>query len=66
MSAYLQETLGGIKLVRSFGQERRHRERFRELNTTDGEAQLSTKSIAFGRTASARAMATRSSSEGSR
>jgi ABC-type multidrug transport system fused ATPase/permease subunit len=50
VSAYLQETLGGIKLVRSFGQERRHRERFRELNTTDGEAQLSTKSIAFGLT----------------
>jgi ABC-type multidrug transport system fused ATPase/permease subunit len=48
LSAYLQETLGGIKLVRSFGQERRHRERFREVNAGDGEAQLSTKSIAFG------------------
>jgi ABC-type multidrug transport system fused ATPase/permease subunit len=48
LSAYLQETLGGIKLVRSFGQERRHRERFRELNARDGQAQLSTKSISFG------------------
>lgn len=48
LSAYLQETLGGIKLVRSFGQERRHRERFRELNACDGQAQLSTKRITFG------------------
>lgn len=48
LSAYLQETLGGIKLVRSFGQERRHRERFRELNARDGQAQLSTKRITFG------------------
>jgi ABC-type multidrug transport system fused ATPase/permease subunit len=51
LSAYLQETLGGIKLVRSFGQERRHRERFRDLNARDGEAQLSTKRIAFVLTA---------------
>jgi ABC-type multidrug transport system fused ATPase/permease subunit len=48
LSAYLQETLGGIKLVRSFGQERRHRERFQELNARDGEAQMATKRISFG------------------
>jgi ABC-type multidrug transport system fused ATPase/permease subunit len=47
LSGDLQETLGGIKLVRSFGQERRHRERFRTLNSRDGQAQISTKRIAF-------------------
>jgi ABC-type multidrug transport system fused ATPase/permease subunit len=50
VSAYLQETLGGIRLVRSFEQEPRHRERFRELNARDGEAQLSTKNVSFGLT----------------
>jgi ATP-binding cassette subfamily B protein len=48
LSAYLQETLAGIKVVRSFGQEQRHRERFGELNVTDGEAQLVTKKLSFG------------------
>jgi ABC-type multidrug transport system fused ATPase/permease subunit len=48
LSGYLQETLEGIRVVRSFGQERRHRERFRELNARDGEAQLATKRIGFG------------------
>jgi ABC-type multidrug transport system fused ATPase/permease subunit len=48
LSAYLQETLAGIKVVRSFGQERRHRDRFSELNVTDGEAQLVTKKLSFG------------------
>jgi ABC-type multidrug transport system fused ATPase/permease subunit len=48
LSAYLQETLGGIKIVRSFGQERRHRERFRLLNQRDGRAELSTNTISFG------------------
>jgi ABC-type multidrug transport system fused ATPase/permease subunit len=47
LSAYIQETLEGIRVVRSFGQERRHRERFRELNARDGEAQLATKRIAY-------------------
>ena len=47
-SAYLQETLGAIKVVRSFGQERRHREHFRELNARDGEAQMSSKNVSFG------------------
>jgi ABC-type multidrug transport system fused ATPase/permease subunit len=45
VSAYLQETLGGIKIVRSFRQERRHRERFRTLNERDGHAEMSTVSV---------------------
>jgi ABC-type multidrug transport system fused ATPase/permease subunit len=48
LSGYLQETLGGIRIVRSFGQERRHRERFAELNQRDGRAQLSTNRASFG------------------
>ena len=28
VTAYLQETLSGVRVVRAFGQERRHRERF--------------------------------------
>jgi ATP-binding cassette subfamily B protein len=32
VTAYLQETLSGVRIVRSFGQERRHEERFGELN----------------------------------
>jgi ABC-type multidrug transport system fused ATPase/permease subunit len=47
LSAYLQETLGGIRIVRSFGQERRHRERFGLLNQRDGRAQLSTNMASF-------------------
>ena len=50
VSAYLQESLGGIKVVRAFGQERRHRERFRELNARDGEAQMATKTVGLGLT----------------
>jgi ABC-type multidrug transport system fused ATPase/permease subunit len=42
LSAYLQETVGGIRVVRSFGQEARHRARFQELNQRDGGAQLAT------------------------
>jgi ABC-type multidrug transport system fused ATPase/permease subunit len=45
VSAYLQETLAGIKIVRSFRQERRHRERFRMLNERDGHAEMSTVSV---------------------
>lgn len=47
LSAYLQETLGGIRIVRSFGQEARHRKRFTELNERDGRAQLSTNRASF-------------------
>jgi ABC-type multidrug transport system fused ATPase/permease subunit len=32
VTAYLQETLSGVRIVRSFGQEPRHLERFAELN----------------------------------
>jgi ABC-type multidrug transport system fused ATPase/permease subunit len=32
VTAYLQETLSGVRIVRSFGQEVRHAERFAELN----------------------------------
>ena len=42
LSAYLQETVGGIRVVRSFGQEARHRARFEQLNQRDGRAQLAT------------------------
>jgi ABC-type multidrug transport system fused ATPase/permease subunit len=45
VSAYLHETLAGIKIVRSFRQERRHRERFRTLNERDGHAEMSTVSV---------------------
>jgi ABC-type multidrug transport system fused ATPase/permease subunit len=42
ITAYLQETLSGIRVVRSFGQEPRHVERFRELNDDNREANLKT------------------------
>jgi ABC-type multidrug transport system fused ATPase/permease subunit len=48
VSAYLQESLGAIKVVRAFGQERRHRKRFRELTARDGEAQMATKTVSLG------------------
>ena len=48
VSAYLQESLGAIKVVRAFGQERRHRERFRDLTASDGEAQMATKTASLG------------------
>jgi ABC-type multidrug transport system fused ATPase/permease subunit len=32
VTAYLQETLSGVRVVRAFGQEHRHRRRFAELN----------------------------------
>jgi ATP-binding cassette, subfamily B, bacterial len=50
VSAYLQESLGGIKVVRAFGQESRHRKRFGELNARDGEAQMATKTVGLGLT----------------
>jgi ABC-type multidrug transport system fused ATPase/permease subunit len=42
ITAYLQETLSGIRVVRAFHQEPRHRARFRELNDTNRQANLVT------------------------
>src|SRR5262249_45865606 len=42
ITQYLQETLSGIRVVRSFGQEPRHRRRFAELNRINREANMTT------------------------
>ncbi len=42
ITAYLQETLSGVRVVRSFGQEDRHRDRMTELNELNREANLKT------------------------
>jgi ABC-type multidrug transport system fused ATPase/permease subunit len=42
ITAYLQETLSGIRVVRAFGQEPRHRARFAELNDVNRDANLVT------------------------
>jgi ABC-type multidrug transport system fused ATPase/permease subunit len=42
ITAYLQETLSGIRVVRSFGQEPRHERRFAALNEDNREANLVT------------------------
>ena len=42
ISAYLQETLSGIRVVRSFGQEERHKRRFAELNQDNRDANMTT------------------------
>ncbi len=42
VTAYLQETLSGIRVVRSFGQEERHLERFAALNEENRMANLKT------------------------
>ena len=42
ITAYLQETLSGIRIVRAFGQEPRHLERFSELNDENREANMKT------------------------
>jgi ABC-type multidrug transport system fused ATPase/permease subunit len=42
ITAYLQETLSGIRVVRSFGQEPRHLERFAELNEDNRAANMLT------------------------
>jgi ATP-binding cassette subfamily B protein len=47
VSAYVQETLGAIRLVRSFRQEARHSRRFVALNEADRRAQLRTNAVAF-------------------
>jgi ABC-type multidrug transport system fused ATPase/permease subunit len=42
ITAYLQETLSGIRVVRSFAQERVHETRFSELNAENREANMTT------------------------
>ncbi len=42
ITAYLQETLSGIRVVRAFGQEERHKDRFTELNDENREANMKT------------------------
>jgi ATP-binding cassette subfamily B protein len=42
VTAYLQETLSGVRVVRAFGQERRHETRFAELNEENREANMKT------------------------
>jgi ABC-type multidrug transport system fused ATPase/permease subunit len=42
ITAYLQETLSGIRVVRAFGQEERHKDRFSELNDENREANMKT------------------------
>jgi ABC-type multidrug transport system fused ATPase/permease subunit len=42
VTAYLQETLSGVRVVRSFGQEERHKSRFAELNDENRQANMRT------------------------
>ncbi|MFL5820194.1 MAG: ABC transporter ATP-binding protein [Solirubrobacteraceae bacterium] len=42
ITSYLQETLSGVRLVRAFGQEPRHRERFAQLNDDNRVANMRT------------------------
>jgi ATP-binding cassette subfamily B protein len=42
ITAYLQETLSGVRVVRAFGQEDRHKERFSELNDENRDANMKT------------------------
>jgi ABC-type multidrug transport system fused ATPase/permease subunit len=42
ITAYLQETLSGIRVVRSFGQEPRHKARFAELSRDNCDANMVT------------------------
>ena len=42
VTAYLQETLSGVRVVRAFGQEPRHKTRFAELNEENREANMRT------------------------
>jgi ABC-type multidrug transport system fused ATPase/permease subunit len=42
ITAYLQETLSGVRVVRSFGQEPAHESRFAELNDANRAANLKT------------------------
>jgi ABC-type multidrug transport system fused ATPase/permease subunit len=42
VTAYLQETLSGVRIVRAFGQERHHERRFAVLNDEHREANMTT------------------------
>jgi ABC-type multidrug transport system fused ATPase/permease subunit len=42
ITAYLQETLSGVRIVRSFGQEKRHATAMTELNEANREANMRT------------------------
>ncbi|HEX8068168.1 MAG TPA: ABC transporter ATP-binding protein [Thermoleophilaceae bacterium] len=42
VTAYLQETLSGVRVVRTFGQEARHKRRFAELNDDNRVANMRT------------------------
>jgi ABC-type multidrug transport system fused ATPase/permease subunit len=42
VTAYLQETLSGVRVVRAFGQEKRHRTRFAELNDEHRQVNMRT------------------------
>jgi ABC-type multidrug transport system fused ATPase/permease subunit len=42
VTAYLQETLSGVRIVRAFGQEPRHKEQFSELNDENRAANMKT------------------------
>jgi ATP-binding cassette subfamily B protein len=42
VTSYLQETLSGVRVVRAFGQERRHERRFAELNEENRAANMKT------------------------
>jgi ABC-type multidrug transport system fused ATPase/permease subunit len=42
VTAYLQETLSGVRVVRAFGQERRHEAQFAELNEENRAANMRT------------------------
>jgi len=42
ITSYLQESLSGIRIVRSFGQEPRHKRRFAELNDDNRAANMTT------------------------
>jgi len=42
VTAYLQETLSGVRIVRAFGQEPRHTSRFSELNDENRDANMRT------------------------
>jgi ABC-type multidrug transport system fused ATPase/permease subunit len=42
ITAYLQETLSGVRVVRSFAQEPRHQTRFDELNALNRDANMTT------------------------
>jgi ABC-type multidrug transport system fused ATPase/permease subunit len=42
VTAYLQETISGVRIVRAFGQEHRHRRRFSGLNDENRDANMRT------------------------